>query len=513
MRPHLTEAGETMDAQPMLPGSSQSARGQEEVRAFSSVAAEGPLGFWDGGQEPPPNGLRRVLIVASRFPPVASVGATRVRKFAKYLRRFGWDPIVITGATRRAEPSAHDARRATDHESLIDLPADLAVHRLSAVLDNWPGFAARRCAAVLARWTRPMGADESSWSSLLKWRLQRLHDRLSFPDRGIWRLPAAVQLVMKLHRRHRFDAVFSSGMPFSDHLVGLAIHAAIRRPWLADFRDPWVEYIHWQQWHSGGGRRLTRWAESAVVQRAAWVISVNEYMTRRFQTRYASRVGNKFVTIANGFDPSDFPLENEQAPNRQFTLMDAGSLDRTRSPQTLLTAFRRFLEEVPGSREHARFDFAGRPGPHVDELHRASDDGRIRYLGMLPHAQALRAMASADVNVVILPNLPGSENDTTAKLYECLGSGRAILGAVPLDGAAAAALREHEGVSLCDPDDVEGLTNAIVSMYRRWLSGDLQPHRLSTRLRPLTREYQTQQLAACLDAAVVRGKRPWGASR
>ena len=31
----------------------------------------------------------------------------------------------------------------------------------------------------------------------------------------------------------------------------------IRRPWLADFRDPWVEYIHWKQWQSPLGRKLT----------------------------------------------------------------------------------------------------------------------------------------------------------------------------------------------------------------------------------------------------------------
>ena len=57
---------------------------------------------------------RKVLVIASRFPPVASVGAIRIRKFAKYLREFGWEPIVITGAMRADTQNSHDARRAIE---------------------------------------------------------------------------------------------------------------------------------------------------------------------------------------------------------------------------------------------------------------------------------------------------------------------------------------------------------------------------------------------------------------
>ena len=260
---------------------------------------------------------RRVLVVASRFPPVASVGATRVRKFVKYLREFGWYPVVITGATRHGMVSADDPRRTADYESLRDLPEDLPIHRLDAVLDHWPSHLARSCSTRLARFASVTGLDERDWSNKLKWRLQGLHDRLAFPDRGIWRLPAAVGLAIRLHRQHHFDAIFTSGMPFSDHVIGLALHYALRKPWLADFRDPWVEYIHWQQWQSDWGHRLTRWAESAVVRRAACVISVNDHMTDRFITRYR-RAAGKCVTIANGFDPADFPEPAERAPSHRF---------------------------------------------------------------------------------------------------------------------------------------------------------------------------------------------------
>ena len=122
-------------------------------------------------------------------------------------------------------------------------------------------------------------------------------------------------------------------------------------------------------------------------------------------------------------------------------------------------------------------------------------------------------MAEADVNVIILPNIPGSENDTTAKIYECLGSYRPVLAAVPLDGAAAEVLRRFDGVWLCDPDDVEGQARAITEIYRRWLAGDGRVRRPIEQMREFTREYQAGQLAGCLDSTLPQRRRSPGAIR
>jgi hypothetical protein len=38
---------------------------------------------------------KKVLIIAYYFPPMGGSGVQRPVKFAKYLQRFGWDPIVV----------------------------------------------------------------------------------------------------------------------------------------------------------------------------------------------------------------------------------------------------------------------------------------------------------------------------------------------------------------------------------------------------------------------------------
>lgn len=439
-----------------------------------------------------------VLIIASRFPPHASVGATRVRKFVKYLREFGWRPVVLTG-TIPEECDRADSPQQQDFESLGDLPCDVPIYRIEPGLVESPGAAGRVACKALSHLSRPFGMSEKWLSEKFAWRLDALLEKLTIPDRGVWRLHRAVATALRMHRRHRFKAIFSSGMPFSDHLTALCVRRLIARPWLADFRDPWVEYVHWDQWQTEWGRRATQHLESAVIRNAVRVISVNSHMSHRFAERYPRQPSNKFITIENGFDHVDFTQASSSRSGEFFRLVYAGSLYDTRRPDAMLAAFRRFLETTPNAGRFARFDFLGRPGPHLEQLSSFTFAGCVRYFGRVPHAEALRATAEADLNVVILPNLRGGLADSTAKVYECLGSGRPILAAVPLDGAAASLLRGFDGVSLCAPDDVDGIADAIRTWYGRWLVDDIAVKRSRESLRPLTRRHQAGQLARCLD--------------
>src|ERR1041385_6923429 len=122
---------------------------------------------------------------------------------------------------------------------------------------------------------------------------------------------------------------------------------------------------------------------------------------------------------------------------------------------------------------------------------------------MLSHSDALRRMTEADVNVVLLPNLPGGLGDSTAKIYECLGSGRALLAIVPQDGAAARVLANFDGVWQCNPDDAAQIAIVLGDLYRRWLSGDLQPDRPAAPLKQMTRQVQARKLAASLDSVTA----------
>ncbi len=454
---------------------------------------------------------RRVLVIATRFPPAASVGATRIRKHVKYLGDFGWRPVVLTGALPADNDGLDMATPGVDRQSLFDVPTDVIVHRLGEFWENWPKNLSAQVGDWMDRLARMTSLGASNWVDRIAWRLQAFHDRFAFPDRGIWRIGAAVRAALRLHRHHRFDAIYSSGMPFSDHLIALAVRKIICRPWIAEFRDPWVEYIHWDQWNSPRGRRLAERAEAAVMRNASRVVSVNDAMTARFAERYATIPRRKFVTVENGFDPSDFNRDESDAKSKRaadrFRLVYAGSLYDTRRPDVVLEGFRRFLEGNPEARAIATFDFYGRVGPHAGLLDVPAYSNCVRHYGLVSHAMATQAMLEADVNVVILPKMSGGALDSTAKVYECLGSGRPILAVVPADGAAAKTLARFQGVSICEPDDAAAIASAIAGWFARRIANSPDQVRSLSSLAPLTRRYQTGRLAEIMNEVAGRRRK------
>ena len=71
------------------------------------------------------------LIISYYFPPAGGPGVQRVAKHVKFLREFGYEPIVISAAPddyRR--PS--EFQMPADESLAADLPADLEVHRIAS---------------------------------------------------------------------------------------------------------------------------------------------------------------------------------------------------------------------------------------------------------------------------------------------------------------------------------------------------------------------------------------------
>jgi glycosyltransferase involved in cell wall biosynthesis len=243
-----------------------------------------------------PSPRKRVLMIASAFPPTGGPGVQRSAKFAKYLPQCGWDPVVIS--------ANGDADLPRDESLLADLPAGLPVHRLTGC-DPRPALRAlRRSAGPLA--------------GKLAWRGERLINRLlagMYPDRLVCWALRAFPRCRRLIDAHDVAVIYSTYSPASNHLLGWWLHAATGLPWVADFRDLWTDDYgyapasRWRYW-------LDRALESAVLARADAVIAVSPGQRDLLAAR-VPQASAKFVTITNGFDASDLgplPIPNEAPP-------------------------------------------------------------------------------------------------------------------------------------------------------------------------------------------------------
>jgi glycosyltransferase involved in cell wall biosynthesis len=381
----------------------------------------------------------RVLLVTYFFPPVGGVGVQRTLKYVTYLPKWGWQPVVV---------APRDPGYPIRDESLVAaLAPDLEIHRSlslepsrarraiaarllgrgkagkpSAAPDQ---VASRRGSATVGR--SPLRLGASLWS--------RVWGAVLFPDEAVAWVPFGARSGRRIARTGSIDVVYSSSPPISAHLVAWMIKRATGKPWVADFRDPWVGNSFALP-SSGIRQRLSRRTERLIVERADRVVLAVDELREMFVKRYP-RFADKFVYIPNGYDLSELAgLEPARHRPDTFVLLYAGSLYRPRELEAFLLGVERLVARRPDLRRRLRVEFVGRANEEnrrLAETYSAPDriGDVVSFEGFVPRREALARMAGADALLQLMPAEPGASMFVGGKLMEYLAFGRPILAVMP----------------------------------------------------------------------------------
>ncbi len=402
--------------------------------ALAAPAAAATLAAYPAEAAGPPT-RARVLVVTYFFPPLGGVGVQRTLKYVTYLPRWGWQPVVVT---------PRNPAYAVRDPSLLDvLPADLEVHRTASIE---PGRVPNALGRLLGgKSTRSTAADlagkpaRSGLRAKLGWAGRGVWNRFwnvaLFPDQEIGWAPFGARAGRRAYRRRRFDVVYSTAAPVSAHLVAGMIKRSTGRPWVADFRDPWLGNPLAPPMRGPKGwlqRRTERW----IVSRADRVVLAMEGLRAMFVERYPE-CADKFVYIPNGYDRADLAgLEPQTGSPGRFTLVFAGSLYRPGELDAFLGGVELLVRRRPELRERLRVQFVGRASAanrHLGDAYTAPDrlGGVVSFEGFVPRREALARMAGADALLQLMTDEPGTGMFVGGKLIEYMAFDRPILAVMP----------------------------------------------------------------------------------
>jgi glycosyltransferase involved in cell wall biosynthesis len=436
---------------------------------------------------------------------MAVVGVYRTIKFVKYLREFGWEPIILT----LSNPSDY----AFNPELFKDIPRDVKVYRshMIAPLETWEKWRAKDNAghvavAIQESVLRPIGERERNASrpGLLSRIKRNIFAGLSTPDKCTGWALTALPKTLSIVRKEKVDCLYTSTPPHSAHLIGLWAKKFTGRPFVADFRAPWtqneyfddVKTLPWQ-------KRLEERMELAVQKSAEIVISNSTWEGDGYRRKYGSLVGgDKFYPILNGYDPDDFDPTGAIEYDK-FTIVYIGSLYKRRSPELFLEGLRKFLDANPEARGRTKALFIG-PGDGVLRAY-ASQYGvnnHIESIEFLPQHEAYKYLYGAHVLLMILGFDSRGKGVIPAKIFEYLPTGRPVLALIP-EGETAEMMRKYNAGTIITSPDVDQVVRGIETSY--------QAYRQNPRVIPgvkvieeYTRRHQTGQLAELLDRAVAK---------
>jgi glycosyltransferase involved in cell wall biosynthesis len=380
----------------------------------------------------------------------------------------------------------------SDESLLADVPPECDVHRTATLSGQAVlSFARRRNEDAVkpqVRSSRTFGV------------LRRLGATALVPDTYIGWFPFALREAQRVLRQKPIDAIYSTSPPETSHLIAGRLHAFSKIPWVADFRDPWMN-LYLLPTPTPLHARLHERLERRVCARASVVVA-SPWHRDLLATKYP---GMKRATlIPNGYDPShlDFATDIVPPPDR-FQLVHAGMLTQKRSAVPFLKALRIFLDEVPGAPEKCRVIFLG---PRESE-----NDAAVEELGLssivsfrdtVPHGEALKIERGSHILVLIKHANPVYDGMVPGKLYEYIGVRRPILALAP-EGEASRIVRRCRRGEVAPQDDPVGIADKMKIMYERYTRGALETEYDLSPVPDYQRDVLTGKLAERLDTLLA----------
>ena len=380
-------------------------------------------------------------------------------KFSKYLRRFGWEPVIYT--------PKNPEQLAVDESLLKELPGDLTVLKRKIVEPYnlyrklFGGGAASKGEGV-----NPLNQQKKSFKQKLA---VFLRGNLFFPDpRAGWVGPS-VKYLTKYLKDNPVDAIVTTGPPHSMHLIGMKLHASTDIRWMADFRDPWTEMHYFKHmgllpWTAARHRRV----EQKVLDEADAVIAVSAPVRDDFQARTKTPV----VLITNGYDEEDFAAVTPELPADRFVLAHTGLFASDGNPLALWDVLARKCASDANFKSQLCIRLAGKTDPEILEALSARGlSGNVENLGYLPHHETVDLQRSANVLLLPLRQEPEYAKALPGKIFEYLAARRPILGIGQEGGAAASVLSDAVAGVMYDWSRQEPVRNFIESAWERHLVG------------------------------------------
>lgn len=428
--------------------------------------------------------MKRVLFVSYYFPPSGGAGVQRVLKFVKYLPALGWQPAVLT-----VEESADFPAR--DEALFAEVPPEVEIIR-TPIFEPYNAY--RRLTGRDASQPTDMASLENHRASAKERLAEWVRCTFFIPDaRCFWKGPA-VRAGLRYIRQTRPDVIVSSGPPYTCHLIGRALHRKTGIPWVADFRDSWVDWVSSpNRWALP--RAIDLGLEGGVLRDADRVLTVSDGVRDDLLSRHPQIGSGHFDLLPNGYDAADFEGLTVEPPTDRFTLTYTGSLYGRRNPLTLLDALDRLLAASPELKDRLRLRFVGRvDGQFLEAFHRFP--AIIEHVPYVTHAESIAYLLNSSASLLIIDDTPAMRGILTGKLYEYLGAQRPILALAP-EGEAASLIHSLKAGSVAHPEDVDAIVIALKTMIDAWESGTLKGP-AEADVQAFTRQSQAGVLAAIL---------------
>jgi len=407
--------------------------------------------------------MKKVLIITYYWPPAGGIGVQRIAKFCKYLPECGWEPIVLTVNSENYERKDTSLLSDIKNISNIYRTTSLEPHIIYNFFDTH-----------LRGKTKVKPTTRKIKRSRFRYFAEYIRLNLFIPDTRIGWLYNGYRRGKQLIQEHKPDLIFSTAPPYTPHLLALKLHKASSTPWIADFRDPWIENTVYN-----------------TVKRLKLAISINRYLEKRVLTNasaltftgpqlkdlYMRNTGRhheaKAHVITNGYDPEDW-LNRQNKQTEQFYITYFGSLYKQRFHSRFFIVLGKLINSNPTLKEKLSLRFIGTIDDELKTyISKHIPKKNLKISDYVPYKEAIELLLQPQLLLLIIDNVPFNETITLGKVFDYLPTRNPILGIGPLNCDTANIIRETNTGYFFDYDDDIGVKKYILDAFNNWQTNNL----------------------------------------
>ncbi len=404
--------------------------------------------------------MKKVLIISYYWPPCGGIGVLRCLKLAKYLRNFGWEPIVYT-----AENPHYPTY---DNTNFKDIPVGMTILKQRI----WEPYRLYKLFTGKAKDENVNNVfyANSDKAGVIHDLSVRIRSNFFIPDaRSMWIKPS-VKFLLKYLRDHKVDAIFSDGPPHTNTRIANLLKKETGIPWLADFQDPWTQVDYYSL------LKLTARSDAKHKRLEQEVFSYADKITIASPT-WASEledIGAQSVSwYPYGYDPDDFLSLKDNVANK-FIISHLGIIGFDRNPHIFLEAISELLESDNQFRKDLCINLPGQIDISVKEsIEKNKLNEYVVLPGNLDREIALQSMKDSSVLLLLLNKQPNAKGRIPGKIYEYLAVKRSILCLGPDDSDCAQILEDTESGVSVKYDEKQKIKSYISNQYASFKKGTI----------------------------------------
>jgi glycosyltransferase involved in cell wall biosynthesis len=397
------------------------------------------------------------LYIHYHYPPIRNSGVYRNYFLSSACAEFSNESFLITTDNRKYLPNA-------------ELPLHPKITKFEAFTLDY-----RRVVAWARGGQAKAGAqfsEETKKSKFVAWliKLQR-----SFPfslllaEGSLIYIFRSYFIGCKLIKEHKIDAVFSSFMPYADHIVAYFLKRKFPHlKWIADFRDLHVEPIYkntiWVPFQY--------WVEKRILAKADLVTCVSEGISKKMKMLH-----HNVITITKGVEIK----ENFMKQYDKFTMSYSGSLFLDfRDPKVVFKAIKELISEGKIDKNKFQFLYAGKDGHTMGLMsNTAGLSDNYVDMGFVKRDTAIEMQLKSHINLLLTSSSEEHQGLLTGKMFEYFEAGNPVLCVIKgvYDQEIESIFKElNAGFIVYDPSDLKDVKSFVMLKYNEWLfSGNVQP--------------------------------------